>query len=241
MALNTRQVEQLLQPINPKRVLRDGKGMAHVAQQDVTAHLSRVFGFTGWDKEILHEELIFESERHNAGKPTGRWDVAYRVRMRLIIKDPDGTVVTVKEDGSVGTAQNQTRGEAHDLAYKSAISLALKRAAKDLGDQFGLSLYSKGDLNALVKATLVGGEAPEDVQAEVEVTSLGHDEASASADPADAARDELRQLCADRGWDLKTVAAEFVKDGNTTPLKDAGAEEIRSYIVLLKSGMVKVA
>ena len=238
MALNLRQIAQLLQPINPKRVLRDGKGMAHVAQQDVTAHLSRVFGFTGWDKAILHEELIFESERLNVGKPSGRWDCAYRVRIRLIIKDPEGNVVTTKEDGSVGVAQNQVRGDAHDLAYKSAISLALKRCAKDLGDQFGLSLYSKGDTNAIVKATLVGMDAPEDVEAEVEVTSLSHDEAS--VDDADAARDELRELCAQRGWDLKAIAQAFTSSGNETSLKDAGAEEVRAYINLLKQNLVAV-
>ena len=33
-------------------------------------------------------------------------------------------------------------GAAHDLAMKSAISQALKRCAANLGDQFGLSLYS---------------------------------------------------------------------------------------------------
>ena len=48
MAFTDVQIKQLLQPINPKRVLRDGKGNAHVAQQDVTAHLTRIFGFGGW-------------------------------------------------------------------------------------------------------------------------------------------------------------------------------------------------
>ena len=64
------------------------------------------------------------------------------------------------------------------MAYKSAISLSIKRAAIALGDQFGLSLYNKGQLTELVKVTLVGAEdAPEDVQAGIpQQVALGNDE-----------------------------------------------------------------
>lgn len=184
MSLTSGQVSQLLAPINPRRVLRDGKGNAHVSQQDVTAHLIRVFGFTGWDKEVLSVELVFEQEnpknklnKPNDPKVQNGWDVCYRALVRLTVKDPDGNVVTVKEDGSAATAMNQSRGDAHDLAYKSAISLSTKRAAKDLGDQFGLSLYNKGQLTALVMGTLVNGEVDGDIQEGVEQqVSMGNDE-----------------------------------------------------------------
>ena len=46
------QVETLLRGINPSRVLADGKGHAHVSQQDVTAHLIRTFGFGNFDTQI---------------------------------------------------------------------------------------------------------------------------------------------------------------------------------------------
>lgn len=193
--LTTRQIDQLLQPINPKRVLKDGRGNAHLAQHDVTAHLTRIFGFCGWEKKIIHEELVFEQERVINGKPSGRWDVCYKVRLKLVVKSPSGEVVCATEDGSMGVAENQRRGEAHDLAYKSAISLSLKRAAKDLGDQFGLSLYNHGETKALVLQTLVrpgrssevgfggteqpaaqdSGEPGDDVQSEIPVVAAGHD------------------------------------------------------------------
>lgn len=59
----------------------------------------------------------------------------------------------VYEDAATGYAQNQTRGEAHDLALKSAVSTALKRAATSLGDQFGLSLYA-GTTEPIVRGVL---------------------------------------------------------------------------------------
>lgn len=175
MSFTADQIEQLLQPIRNERVLADPNGNAHVSQQDITAHLTRVFGFGNWDTDILSCDLVFEDARD--GK--GRFDVCYRATVRLTVKDPEGNEVCHYEDGSTGMAQNQRRGAGHDLAMKSAISLSLKRCAKSLGDQFGLSLYNKGQRTALVKGTLVrpGVEAPVDVQEGVEQqVSLGTDE-----------------------------------------------------------------
>lgn len=182
MTFTARQVDQLLAPINERRVLEDPKGHSHVSQQDTLAHLIRVFGFGGFDIDVLRDELVFESERANNGKPTGRWDVCYRAMVRLTVRDPEGNEVCHYENGSTATAQNQTRGDAHDLAYKSAISLSVKRAAIALGDQFGLSLYNRGQLNALVMGTLVRPDEPAaapagDIQDGVtQQVSLGNDE-----------------------------------------------------------------
>src|SRR6266542_2339631 len=186
-AFNAQQTLQLLAPIKTNRVLRDPKGHSHVSQQDITAHLIRVFGFGSFDTDIVKVECIFEEnavDRKTGEVKPDRWDVCYRALLRLTIRDADGNEVCHYEDGSTATAQNQTRGDAHDLAYKSALSLAKKRAAINLGDQFGLSLYNKGQTDALVRGTLVlpakpeGDEKPSgDVQDGVaQQVSLGNDE-----------------------------------------------------------------
>ena len=171
---NATQVEQLLRPIHPRRVAKDGKGHEHVPQQDVRAHLIRIFGFGGFDVEVIASECIFEHNRVVNDKPSARWDIGYRALVRLTIRDESGATVCRYEDGATATAQNQTLGDGHDLAYKSAISYALKRCATNLGDQFGLSLYNKGQMEALVISTLVrpvasgeGGGDPEDMQGDV--------------------------------------------------------------------------
>jgi recombination DNA repair RAD52 pathway protein len=149
MSLSQAQRDILLQPIKDYRVSTDGKGFAHLESYEVSAHLSRVFGFEGWDKEILKLEAVVESV------DTGKWTVVYLCSLRLIIKDQFGEEVTHKDDASTGVATNQrTAADAHDLAVKSAISGALKRCAKDLGDQFGLSLYNGGSRDAVVKRVI---------------------------------------------------------------------------------------
>ena len=153
MPLNDRQIEQLFRPINLSRV-QQTDGFANLEAWDVIAHLTRIFGFMDWDKEIDYE-LIFETER-----AAGRWDVAYSAKCRLTIRDAE-EFESVHEDAATGSAKNQpSRADAHDLAIKAAVSGALKRAAKDLGNQFGLSLYKKGSPASVVGSSLA--YVPED-------------------------------------------------------------------------------
>jgi hypothetical protein len=178
-AFSAAQVAQLLKPINPSRVLQ-AQGHSHVSQQDITAHLIRMFGFGNFDIEVLKAELIREHERVDpkTGAAQDRWDISYRGLVRISVRNEDGELVCHYDNGSVGSARNQNFEDGHDLAYKSAISLSIKRAAISLGDQFGLSLYNKGQTAALVKLTLVGTEEkPEDVQKDIpQQVALGNDE-----------------------------------------------------------------
>lgn len=156
--LSQKQLDQLFKEINPARVA-ERKGMAYLETWDVIAHLTRIFGFEGWSKEVCSLECIFEEQR--TGAKTG-WDAAYRAVVRLTVFDPDHNPVKVSEDAATGSAANQpVRADAHDLAVKSAVSDALKRAAKDLGNQFGNSLYDGGSLKSVVGKSLAYEEPPE--------------------------------------------------------------------------------
>lgn len=148
--LTAEQVEQLLKPINPTRVSKDGKGFSHVEAYDIRAHLNRIFGFARWSSELLHLELNFETEAAN------KWTVSYRATLALTVYSPQGDRLATYTEAAVGDAKNQpSRGDAHDMAIKTAESQAFKRAAINLGDQFGLGLYNSGSTASAVKDTLV--------------------------------------------------------------------------------------
>jgi Rad52/22 family double-strand break repair protein len=161
------QVKLLLTRIHPNRVLvRDG--MSYVEGYDIRAELTRIFGFGRWSSELLDQEVICETEvttktytdkygKEKGGKPA--WYVVYRSRVRLTVFAPDGTMVTFHDGSHVGESTHPVRGEAHGNALTNSETYALRRAAINLGDQFGLSLYNKGSMDAIVRWTLVRPEA----------------------------------------------------------------------------------
>jgi recombination DNA repair RAD52 pathway protein len=150
--LTSEQVHVLLQGIKPHRV-KNLAGMSHLEGYDVRAMLTRIFGFGGWDEEALEPTSLLYDELTStkAGKPA--YKVAYRASRRLVIRDPQGALVCHHDGSAVGesTMPDFKRGDGHDMAIKTAETQALKRAAINLGDQFGLSLYNNGSTTPLVQ------------------------------------------------------------------------------------------
>jgi hypothetical protein len=247
MTLTRQQIDALLKPIHPKRVLHDNKGMAHVSQQDVRAHLTRIFGFGGWSSEVVDLTLVREAPGVGKdGKDKG-WAVTYRARVRLSVRDPQGAPVADFEDVATGTSPNlPTLGDAHDFACKVAVSMALKRAATNLGDGFGLSLYNKGQTAPLVIGTLVMPDGPgTDVSEQVpEQVSMGHDDAGSVSDdvPARPLRSDVRAAKAElwtyaqqHGYGSpQKLAEDFAGWSGGLVLADASADDLGRFLAFLR-------
>ena len=147
--MNRKQYEQLLKPLNPVRVSQReqaGRKFTYLEAWDVKAHLIRIFGFGGWNWNVSEANLAFEDKNEK-----GYWNVGYKVVGTLTIPCLEFCSYT---EAAVGSATLGQRGDAHDMAIKSAESDALKRAAINLGTQFGLSLYNNGQLEDVVRQTL---------------------------------------------------------------------------------------
>lgn len=146
--LSSTQQEILLKGINASRIAKrqggGGRSLSYLEAWDVKAHLIRIFGFGEWSWDVTNAELMFESES------SGKWNIGYKVIGQLRIHATNATYT----EAAVGSATLPQRGEAHDMAVKTAESDALKRAAINLGDQFGLSLYNNGGVAPVVVKTL---------------------------------------------------------------------------------------
>jgi hypothetical protein len=141
------QIRALLEPIDPARLKRDGKGFSHLEVWDVRRTMNRIFGFGNWSANVTTMELVSEQEvTGNDKKP--RWSVIYRARCTLQIGDPFGVGVSYTEWAAGDATNFPSRADAHDHAIKTAESQAFKRCAVNLGDQFGLSLYYNGSVEA---------------------------------------------------------------------------------------------
>ncbi|MFF8840562.1 Rad52/Rad22 family DNA repair protein [Streptomyces sp. NPDC015130] len=189
--LNEQQIGFLLSGINANRIGRDGKGFSHVEAWDIRRHLIRVFGFGGFDTDLLGMELVAQidtpPDRPNSKT---RYTVVYRVAIKLTVK-VDGVELGHWHGAAIGDATNQpSLADAHDLALKTADSQALKRAAVNMGDQFGLSLYNNGSLDPVVNRSLAymkpaeAPKLPEDPPVQPEPGSQQNSEPTAP--PADA-------------------------------------------------------
>lgn len=153
--LTEQQISFLLSGITANRIGRDGKGFSHVEAWDIRRHLIRVFGFGGFDTDLLGMELVAQIDTP-PDNPKGktRYTVVYRVAMKLTVK-VDGVELGHWHGAAIGDATNQPGlADAHDLALKTADSQALKRAAVNMGDQFGLSLYNNGSTEPVVNRSL---------------------------------------------------------------------------------------
>lgn len=218
---NDKQVEVLLQPIRPSRVLSlkqsKGPALSYVAQHDVRAHLNRVFGFGRWSMDVKETHFMFDEQ--NDAK---RWKACYRATVRLTIYAPDGTEIAHYEDSHAsGNMPQPDRADAHALALTIAVSTAMKRAATCLGDQFGLSLYNKGQTLPFVKTTLVGvAEATFDD--DVKILSLGDVEGGGM--PEEEAPAEERSTVERTEPETGVLDAHMVEPEPATPAAAVEAE-----------------
>jgi len=183
--ISAAQYETLMRPLNGTRVAKrsqGGKQLSYLEAWDVKAHLTRVFGFGGWDLQMLDYHYVTAREYQSSGdNPKPMVEVIYSARMQLTVRDEQGREVCRHSEAAVGSASGPASmlGEHHDNAVKQAASDALKRCAINLGSQFGLSLYDNGSTREVIRGTVVKPEgvaeqeAPSEKQQQALAASVG--------------------------------------------------------------------
>lgn len=147
---NERQRNFLLSDLQPGRV-RQRDGFSYLKQWDVRRHLIRLCGPGGFSVETTEAEMV--DRLAGQGKSGNNHVVVWKVKVRLTVYG-DKFSHRHYEAVATGVGQMSDLARAHDTAIKAAESDALKRAAINLGTQFGLSLYNNGSPVDVVKWTL---------------------------------------------------------------------------------------
>lgn len=140
------QLKQLTAPL-PRDAVKTrrqaGSQLAYVEGQYVIDALNKIVGFGMWDHRVVEVVCVAE-EKTQTKSGRDAWDVAYRATVRLTVRNDEGAQCVHEDVGGDGS-RLPSRGDAHENALKGAVTDALKRAARCMGEQFGLSLY--GDLS----------------------------------------------------------------------------------------------
>lgn len=152
--LTRAQVMRLMNAIEPSHVDKK-QGLSYMAQHEVRAELTRIFGVGNWDAHVESMELLWESEAPSTDGKKVMYRACYKASVRLNIRDYWGNpVCSFVEYHAEANSNLPDRGEAHAMAITSVESYALRRAAIGLGDRLGLGLYNAGSIAPLVKGTL---------------------------------------------------------------------------------------
>jgi hypothetical protein len=122
----------------PARSIRSrtisGKELAYIEGWYALAQANRIFGFDGWDREIVETKCVLAREAR------GSFTAVYSAKARISIRANDAIVI--RDGHGTGEAHGSSAGEVHDRALKAAETDATKRALVTFGKAFGLALYT---------------------------------------------------------------------------------------------------
>jgi recombination DNA repair RAD52 pathway protein len=214
MNLNEQQRQFLLGDLQgfrvSQRAIGGGRKASYLEAYDVRRHLLRLFGFGNFDVRTLNVQCVVDQP----GTRENSWTVAYLATVELLVRGASG--MAVYSASAVGSSENQpSLAQAHDHALKTAESDALKRAAINLGTQFGLSLYQNGSLQDIVGRTL-DVDQPADTVAEEPVVP----EDQTPEQPTEAETSQDQDVPADESAAQGAVPVSQDWDGDLTAVLD---------------------
>ena len=131
----------LAEPLDPalisERGARDGRLLQYIEGWAAINQANRIFGYDGWGGEVVGEVIYrpmsLIDPATDSPLAVGMYTAAVRVTVRGC---------PARSDVGCGFVAGDTP-EAHEAAYKGAVTDALKRALRHFGDQFGLRLYER--------------------------------------------------------------------------------------------------
>jgi DNA recombination protein Rad52 len=131
----------LAQPLDhalvSERENRDGRLLQYIEGWVVINQANRIFGHDGWGAEVVgdvaYRPLSLVEPVADAPAAVGMYTATVRVTARGCPAKADVGCAFVAEETP----------EAHEAAYKGAVTDALKRALRHFGDQFGNGLYDR--------------------------------------------------------------------------------------------------
>ena len=157
---DNKQIEALKAPLNRSAVKereQAGRKLSYIEGWHAIDEANRIFGFDGWDREVMAEretsrDLVDVTGKNGAYK---QWRVTYTMRVRITVVAGGSEIIREGTGYGSGMAKPEALGDAIESAIKEAETDAMKRALMTFGNPFGLALYDK------TQASVVNDAVPE--------------------------------------------------------------------------------
>ncbi|MGV0949380.1 MAG: Rad52/Rad22 family DNA repair protein [Azonexus sp.] len=239
--LTRQQFDILMSPLRSNRVAKrkvQGRDLSYLEAWDVRAHLIRIFGFGGFSVTADQAELV--SHLTEQGQSKRNHVVSWKVRVTLEVPVLGATY----SEYAIGTANLPDVGEAMDMAIKTAESDGLKRAAINLGTQFGLSLYNNGQYADVIQKCLVepgpGDAAPEMPDVPVVVEEAVAEEVVVDTETGEMTPAEVAETLGGEVVDAGQILSE-AREAWLVELRAAAVETDNSKRILAIAGLKQKA
>jgi DNA recombination protein Rad52 len=139
--LPRRTVELLGRPVEPallaERETRDGRLVQYIEGWAAISQANRIFGFDAWGAEVVGDVAYRALNLFDPDSGDRLAVGMYSANVKVIVRG-----CLPRLDVGCAFAANDTP-EAHEAAFKGAVTDAMKRALRHFGAQFGNELYNR--------------------------------------------------------------------------------------------------
>ena len=138
---NDKQNRALTHELDSSRIKSRSKGninLSYLEGFDIIETANKIFGYGNWDYNISKLEQVSQEQNHNQNSV-----ICYKAVINITVHDIQHSKSVTREDVGFGTGIAKTLADAHESGAKEAVTDAIKRTFRSVGNQFGNSLYDK--------------------------------------------------------------------------------------------------
>jgi DNA repair and recombination protein RAD52 len=168
--MQTLQLGDKLQGEHVKTRKQGGAQVSYLEGHTAIAAANRIFGYGCWETKIMSLTCEEKTEVSNTNGKQG-WRVGHLCMLEVTVYNADRSVAVKYQDVGFGSGTDYSSlGGAVESSTKEAMTDALKRCLRYLGNQFGLALYDKDQTDVLVAGGFDAGDAQRRILAHPAVT-----------------------------------------------------------------------
>lgn len=144
MTFTEEQIELLQEKLSSEHVSarkQNGISLSYLEGYHVIDEANRIFGFGSWSHKVLDIKVVAEQDVEIGAKKAKGLHVGVIAHVEVEVNG------VVRQDVGFGDQRATSKVAVYEMAYKEAVTDALKRALRTFGNQFGNALYDKEQKN----------------------------------------------------------------------------------------------
>lgn len=144
MGFTDAQIKQLEAGLDPNAISERKQGgikLSYLEGYYVIEQANKIFGFDNWGYTVQRLSVESEEDATIGVKKKPGYLISAIAVVEVHVNAGDKFIT--RQDVGFGSASRTTKADCYEMAYKEAVTDALKRSLRSFGNQFGNCLYDK--------------------------------------------------------------------------------------------------